>query len=131
MASTTQQLKNREHAIQRRLGVFDETAITFSKTRASQAAASLAYYTFFSIFPLMLLLILIGSFFLDRQNMLQLVMQSIQGVLPVPQQFIAQNLQGNRKGHAGTEIECHQFGFDVLVHDHSRAGGCGELPNGL
>src|SRR5512138_1781096 len=93
MASTTQQLKNREHAIQRRLGVFDETAITFSKTRATQAAASLAYYTFFSIFPLMLLLILIGSYFLDRQSVMQRVTQAVQSALPVSQTFIVQNLQ--------------------------------------
>ena len=91
--TTTDRLKDTESRLEKRLGVFDETAITFAKSRATQAAASLAYYTFFSIFPLMLLLILIGSFFLDRQNMLQRVTQLVQGVLPVPQQFITQNLQ--------------------------------------
>src|SRR5512140_3219583 len=72
--------------------------------RATQAAASLAYYTFFSIFPLMLLLILIGSFFLDRQNMLQRVTQAIQSAVPVPQQFVMENLQQVLKARAAVGI---------------------------
>ncbi len=104
MATTTDRLKNSERSLEKRFGVFDETAITFSRSRATQAAASLAYYTFFSIFPLMLLLILIGSFFLDRQNMLQRVTQAVQGVLPVPQQFIVQNLQQVLKARAAVGI---------------------------
>lgn len=104
MATTTDRLKTSENRLEKRFGVFDETAITFSKSRATQAAASLAYYTFFSIFPLMLLLILIGSFFLDRQNVLQRVTQYVQGVLPVPQQFITQNLQQVLKARAAVGI---------------------------
>ncbi|MGE5073787.1 MAG: YihY/virulence factor BrkB family protein [Anaerolineae bacterium] len=80
------------HTASERLGVLDTTAVTFTKTRATQAAASLAYYTFFSIFPLMLLLVLVGSFFLDRQVMVQGVTQAIQSALPVSQQFITNNL---------------------------------------
>ena len=81
------------HSATERLRVLDTSAITFTKSRATQAAASLAYYTFFSIFPLMLVFILGGSFFLDRQNMLQRVTQAVQSVLPISQQFIVQNLQ--------------------------------------
>ncbi len=103
-SNTTDSIKDTEHRLEKRLGVLDETAITFSKSRATQAAASLAYYTFFSIFPLMLLLILIGSFFLDRQNMLQRVTQAVQSVLPVPQQFIVQNLQQVLKARAAVGI---------------------------
>jgi membrane protein len=105
MSSTTKEdLKNTGNRLEKRLGVFDESAVTFSKSRATQAAAGLAYYTFFSIFPLMLLLILIGSFFLDRQNMLQRVTQFVQGVLPVPQQFVVQNLQTVLKSRAAVGI---------------------------
>ncbi len=104
MATTTDRLKNTQQTLEKRFGVLDETAITFSKSRATQAAASLAYYTFFSIFPLMLLLVLIGSFFLDRQNMLQRVTQGVQGVLPVPQQFIVQSLQQVLKARAAVGI---------------------------
>lgn len=105
MTSTTSDtLKETEKSLEKRFGVLDQTAVTFSKSRATQAAAGLAYYTFFSIFPLMLLLILIGSFFLDRQNVLQRVTQAVQGVLPVPQQFIVQNLQQVLKARAAVGI---------------------------
>ncbi len=93
MATTTETRKDSYTSLKHRLGVLDTTAVTFTRSRATQAAASLAYYTFFSIFPLMLLLILGGSYFLDRQNMLQRVTQAVQSVLPISQQFIVQNLQ--------------------------------------
>ncbi len=86
------------------LQVLDTSAITFTRSRATQAAASLAYYTFFSIFPLMLLLILVGSFFLDRQNVLQRVTQAVQNALPISQQFIVQNLQQVLKQRAAVGI---------------------------
>ena len=76
-----------------RLGVLNTSAVTFTRCRAAQSAASLAYYAFFSIFPLMLLLILAGSYFLDRQSVVQRVTEAVQSALPVSQQFIVQNLQ--------------------------------------
>lgn len=105
MASTTKDtLRDTEHNLEKHFAVLDETAITFTKSRATQAAASLAYYTFFSLFPLMLLLILIGSFFLDRQNIAQWVTQAVQGALPVSRQFIAQNLQQVLKARTAVGI---------------------------
>ncbi len=105
MGSTTKDsLKNTGRNLEKRFGVLDETAITFTKARATQAAAGLAYYTFFSIFPLMLLLILIGSFFLDRQNVAQRVTQAVQSALPVSQQFIANNLQQVLKARTAVGI---------------------------
>src|SRR5512142_2591071 len=91
--ATTYSVKNAFESAAQRLGVLDTSAVTFTKSRATEAAASLAYYTFFSIFPLMLVLILIGSYFLDRQSMLQRVTTAVQGILPISQQFIVQNLQ--------------------------------------
>ncbi len=91
-------------SIKESLQVLDTSAITFTRSRATQAAASLAYYTFFSIFPLMLLFILVGSFFLDRQNLLQRVTQAVQSALPISQQFIVQNLQQVLKQRAAVGI---------------------------
>ncbi len=91
--ATTESTGNLHLSLRERLGVLDTSAITFTRSRATQAAAGLAYYTFFSIFPLMLLLILVGSFFLDRQSVMQRVTQLVQGALPISQQFIVQNLQ--------------------------------------
>jgi membrane protein len=91
--AATYSSRNAYQSTRERLRALDTTAITFTKSRAPHAAASLAYYTFFSIFPLMLVFILAGSYFLDRQSMLQRVTQAVQGVLPISQQFIVQNLQ--------------------------------------
>lgn len=91
--ATSEPTDQAHHSLRERLGVLDTSAVTFTKSRATQGAAALAYYTFFSIFPLMLLLILIGSYFLDRQSVLQRVTQLVQSALPISQQFIVQNLQ--------------------------------------
>ena len=66
---------------------------TFSNTRASQAAASLAYYAIFSLFPLMLVLIAGGSYFLDSQQVYQTVTRFIQDAIPVSPQLIEENLK--------------------------------------
>ncbi|HTP02196.1 MAG TPA: YihY/virulence factor BrkB family protein [Anaerolineales bacterium] len=89
----TYSTRNAAHSAAERLRVLDTSAITFTKCRGPHAAASLAYYTFFSIFPLMLVFILAGSYFLDQQSMLQRVTQGVQSVLPISQQFVVQNLQ--------------------------------------
>jgi membrane protein len=66
---------------------------TFTETRASQAAASLAYYAFFSLFPLLLVLIAGGSYFLNSQQVYDDVMQFVQEAVPVSAQVINDNLQ--------------------------------------
>jgi len=73
---------------------FLKTALgTFADTRASQAAASLAYYAFFSLFPLLLVLISGGSYFLNSQQVYQDVTQFVQEAIPVSTQLIDENLQ--------------------------------------
>ena len=51
-------------------------------TRASQASASLAYYVIFSLFPLLLLLISAGSFFLDSEQVYLKITQLVQQSFP-------------------------------------------------
>ncbi len=101
---TTNPIKGFFQTTKRRLQLLDTTAITFTKSRATQSAASLAYYTFFSIFPLMLLFILGGSYFLDRQSVYLRVTQAVQSVLPISQQFIATNLQQVLKQRAAVGV---------------------------
>jgi membrane protein len=101
---TTYSPRTAFESAKQRVQVLDTSAITFTKSRATQAAASLAYYTFFSIFPLMLLLVLVGSYFLDRQNMVQRVTQAVQSALPISQQVIVQNLQQVLKARAAVGI---------------------------
>lgn len=76
-----------------RLDIFKHALTTFSDTRASQAAASLAYYAIFSLFPLLLVLIVGGSYFLNSQQVYQSVTRLVQDAIPVSPQLIDENLQ--------------------------------------
>jgi membrane protein len=61
--------------------------------RATQAAAGLAYYTFFSLFPLLLVLVAIYSFFLEGDQAYQETIHFIRNALPASQSLIEQNVQ--------------------------------------
>ena len=71
-----------------------ETAIqSFTQERAAQASASLAYYSIFSIFPLLLVFITAGSYFVDPNQIFSIVTQFIQQALPISRQLINENLR--------------------------------------
>jgi len=66
---------------------------SFGQARGSEAAASLAYYTFFSIFPMLLVFIAIGSFFVDSEVVATQLMNLLQGVLPGAEELIMTNIE--------------------------------------
>lgn len=71
-----------------------ETALkSFTDKQAAQASAGLAYYTFFSIFPLMLVFVAGGSYFLDSHQVFNTVTQFVQQALPISRQVINENLE--------------------------------------
>lgn len=76
---------------------------TFTEKQAAQASAGLAYYTLFSIFPLLLVFVAGGSYFLDRNQVFNTVTQFIQQALPISRQVINENLQEilEKRGAAG------------------------------
>ena len=76
-----------------RIDILKTTQKTFSAARASQAAAGLAYYAIFSLFPLLLVLIAGGSYFLNVQQIYQNVAQFMQSALPVSPELINNNLR--------------------------------------
>lgn len=76
-----------------RLNIIKTALETFSAMRASESAASLAYYALFSLFPLLLLFIAIGSYFLDRTQIYETVTELAQQALPVSTRIINQNLR--------------------------------------
>jgi membrane protein len=77
-----------------RLDIIKDAVQTFIITRASQASASIAYYVIFSLFPLLLVLISGGSFFLDSEQVYVKVTQLIQQAVPATSyDWIVQNLQ--------------------------------------
>jgi membrane protein len=76
-----------------RLDILKDSIRTFIITRASQASASIAYYVIFSLFPLLLVLISGGSFFLDSEQVYVKVTQLIQQSFPATSyDWIVQNL---------------------------------------
>jgi membrane protein len=83
-----------DHVSGNRLDIVKDAFRTFVITRASQASASIAYYVIFSLFPLLLVLISAGSFFLDSEQVYLKATQLIQQTIPATSyDWITQNLQ--------------------------------------
>jgi membrane protein len=76
-----------------RLNILQDAIQTFTVTRANQASASLAYYVIFSLFPLLLVLISAGGFFLDSEQVYLKVSQLVQQSIPDSYQWIDENLR--------------------------------------
>ncbi len=64
----------------------------FSEVYATQAAASIAYYTFFSIFPLLILLVALGSFFLEGDQIQNQITFWVNTVFPPVADLVEQTL---------------------------------------
>lgn len=87
-----------------RLNLLKDAIETFNVTRAGQASASLAYYVIFSLFPLLLVLISAGGFFLDSEQVYLKVAELIQENIPATSyDWIVENLQHilERRGTIG------------------------------
>mgnify|MGYP000858374264 CR=1 FL=1 len=67
--------------------------LTFNLAKGAEAASSIAYYTLFSIFPLLLSIVAVGSFFVDRTMVENLLLKFLPTVIPVSQEFILSNIQ--------------------------------------
>ena len=74
------------------LGIVRRAFEGFSEQRGSEAAAGLAYYAFFSIFPMLLVFIVIGSFFIDRSVVQSRLLEILQGVIPGAQEVVVENI---------------------------------------
>lgn len=75
----------------------------FGKANAAHVAAALAYYTVFSLFPLLLALIAAGSFFLEGELVQQQVVRSVTRVVPISEEVIQSNVEQvlERRGTVG------------------------------
>ncbi len=69
------------------------TIVSFNRARAPQAAASLAYYAILSLFPLLLIIIVGGSYFLDSQQVYTNVVRFFRDAIPVSQNWIEEILK--------------------------------------
>jgi membrane protein len=85
--------QNINHLSGERLDIIRNAIESFSETRAADSAASLAYYALFSLFPLLLLFIAVGSYFLDSAQIYETVTQLAQQVIPISSRIIDENLR--------------------------------------
>lgn len=76
-----------------RLNIIKDAIETFNITHADQASAGLAYYLIFSLFPLLLVLISAGSFFLSSEQVYLKVTQLVQENVPSSYEWIDENLR--------------------------------------
>jgi len=85
--------KNMDQWSGNRFSILEYAIKTFTEKQAAQASAGLAYYSIFSIFPLLLVFIATGSYFIDSNEVFNVVTQFIQQALPISRQLINENLQ--------------------------------------
>ncbi len=65
----------------------------FSEQRAGEAAAGMAFYGFFSMFPLLLLLVTFGGTFLESSEAQTQVLDFLVGIFPISGEVIERNIQ--------------------------------------
>jgi YihY family inner membrane protein len=71
-----------------------EVIQAFGADKCSFLAAGLCYFVFFSIFPLLLLLVSVAGYFLTAEQAMQQAVQLTQQVFPQQQTFLLEVLQG-------------------------------------
>lgn len=85
------------------VGIFRGALDGFNEANAAHVAAALAYYTIFSLFPLLLALIAVASFFLEGEQVKQQVVSSVMQVVPISRDLIRSNIDQvlERRGTVG------------------------------
>lgn len=118
------------------LEILRHTFTNFGKERGSEAAASLAYYAVFSIFPLILVFIVVGSFFVDRTVVQNQLLSILQGIIPGAREVVISNIEQVLKLRgAVTFIALISLFwsasnvFNVLAKNVNRAFPKAEIPN--
>ncbi len=77
----------------RTIFIIRQAAKRFSEERGTEAAASLAYYAVFSLFPLLLVLIVIGSKVIESQAAQEQILNWVARVIPFAGSFIEENIR--------------------------------------
>lgn len=75
------------------ISVLREAWFTFHQKHATEGAASIAFYSLFSLFPLLLVLIVAGSFMLQQSNVQQVLLEWVVESIPGSRELILQNIQ--------------------------------------
>jgi membrane protein len=65
----------------------------FTAVRGSQAAASLSYYAFFSMFPLLLFILITAGSFMGREKVYDQLVRILGGILPVGHEVVGHTIE--------------------------------------
>jgi len=66
---------------------------TFSRSRGAEAAASVAFFAIFSLFPLLLFIVVGASFFLDEKVVQDKLIEAVQNTIPISSELITLNIR--------------------------------------
>jgi membrane protein len=77
----------------RRLSMVRRAFRRFSKNRGAESAASISFYTIFSIFPLLIFITSAASTFLDSKVVKESVLEWLTGMLPIVPEVIMAEIQ--------------------------------------
>ena len=111
-----------------RLRVLRRAGESFGRARAAQAAAAMAYYAVFSLFPLLLVLVAAGGFFVADEQARQEALDFVATAIPISRGFIERNVERvlelrGTMGIAGLValLWSATGAFTVLAHNVNRA----------
>jgi membrane protein len=74
------------------LSVVSNALRSFNDARGAEAAASMAYYTFFSLFPLLLVFVFVASLFLGGEQAYRETVDFVTQAIPISRRLIEQNI---------------------------------------
>ena len=128
-STTLRALYRRANALSRgSLEVLRWAILSFSEARAPEAAASMAFFTIFSLFPLLLVLIAVGSFVLETSRAQQAVLVYLMNAFPFSRSLIEDNMRQvlELRGPVGIAGLIGLFWaaagvFNTLAHNINRA----------
>ncbi len=78
---------------QGRLDIVRTAVIRYNQAQVPRAAAGLAYYALFALFPLLIVLVAIASFFLEGESAILRLVDTLTTALPISENLIRQSIQ--------------------------------------
>ena len=120
------------------IGIVRHAFNHFSAARGAEAAAGISYYALFSIFPMLLVFISIGGYFLEREVAQEMVLNAVTAVIPNAANVINNNIASvlQLRGAVGivaliTLIWSATSVFNMVILNINRAFPESRVPNFL
>ena len=81
-----------DHFLHGYLTVFKDAGKSFTRERAPEAAAGIAYYALFSLFPLLIVAVVVISYILKDPSVQSKLMELLSEALPISPDFVVSNI---------------------------------------